>query len=149
MKEEDENLTGEDIREGLTGAISVKIKEPQFEGQTKARLGNPEAKAAVEQVISETLSDFLERNPADARAIIEKCVLSQKARKAAKAARETVLRKGILEGMALPGKLADCVSRKPEESELYIVEGESAGGSSRQARDRHFQAILPLSLIHI
>jgi len=144
LKEEDENLTGEDIREGLTGAISVKIKEPQFEGQTKARLGNPEAKAAVEQVISETLSDFLERNPADARAIIEKCVLSQKARKAAKAARETVLRKGILEGMALPGKLADCVSRKPEESELYIVEGESAGGSSRQARDRHFQAILPL-----
>jgi len=144
LKEEDENLTGEDIREGLTGAISVKIKEPQFEGQTKARLGNPEAKVAVEQVISETLSDFLERNPADARAIIEKCVLSQKARKAAKAARETVLRKGILEGMALPGKLADCVSRKPEESELYIVEGESAGGSSRQARDRHFQAILPL-----
>jgi len=128
LKEEDENLTGEDIREGLTGAISVKIKEPQFEGQTKARLGNPEAKVAVEQVISETLSDFLERNPADARAIIEKCVLSQKARKAAKAARETVLRKGILEGMALPGKLADCVSRKPEESELYIVEGESAGG---------------------
>jgi len=144
LKEEDENLTGEDIREGLTGVISVKIKEPQFEGQTKARLGNPEAKVAVEQVISETLSDFLERNPADARAIIEKCVLSQKARKAAKAARETVLRKGILEGMALPGKLADCVSRKPEESELYIVEGESAGGSSRQARDRHFQAILPL-----
>jgi len=98
----------------------------------------------VEQVVSETLTDFLERNPQDARSIIEKCVLSQRARKAAKTARETVLRKGVLEGLALPGKLADCVSRKPEESELYIVEGESAGGSSRQARDRHFQAILPL-----
>ncbi|PIW91393.1 MAG: DNA topoisomerase (ATP-hydrolyzing) subunit B [Candidatus Nealsonbacteria bacterium CG_4_8_14_3_um_filter_37_36] len=144
LKESDENLTGEDMREGLTGVVSVKIKEPQFEGQTKAKLGNPEAKAAVEQVISETLADFLERNPQDARAIIENCVLAQKARKAAKVAKETVLRRGILEGLALPGKLADCASRKPEESELYIVEGESAGGSSRQARDRHFQAILPL-----
>lgn len=144
LKEEDENLGGEDVREGLTGLVSVKIKEPQFEGQTKAKLGNPEAKAAVEAVVSETLTDFLERNPNDAKAIIEKCVLSQKARAAAKVARETVLRKGILDGLALPGKLADCTSRKPEESELYIVEGESAGGSSRQARDRHFQAILPL-----
>ena len=144
LKESDENLTGDDIREGLTGVVSVKIKEPQFEGQTKAKLGNPEAKVVVDAVVSETLADFLERNPADAKAIIEKCVVSQKARKAAKAARETVLRKGILEGLALPGKLADCISRKPEESELYIVEGESAGGSSRQARDRHFQAILPL-----
>ena len=144
LKEDDENLSGEDIREGLTCVVSVKIKEPQFEGQTKAKLGNPEAKVAVDAVVSETLADFLERNPQDARAIIDKCVLSQKARKAAKVARETVLRKGILEGLALPGKLADCVSRKPEESELYIVEGESAGGSSRQARDRHFQAILPL-----
>lgn len=140
----DENLSGEDVREGLTGVVSVKIKEPQFEGQTKAKLGNPEAKVAVEQMISETLTDFLERNPDDARAIIEKCVLSQKARSAAKIARETVLKRGILEGLALPGKLADCSSRKPEESELYLVEGESAGGSSRQARDRHFQAILPL-----
>lgn len=144
LKEKDDNLSGEDIREGFTGVVSVKIREPQFEGQTKAKLGNPEAKVAVEGVVSETLTDFLERNPSDARAVIEKCLVSQKARKAAKAARETVLRKGILEGLALPGKLADCSSRKPEESELYIVEGESAGGSSRQARDRHFQAILPL-----
>ncbi len=144
LKESDENLNGEDVKEGLTAVVSVKIKEPQFEGQTKAKLGNPEAKVAVESVVSEALSDFLERNPQDARVIIEKCVLSAKARKAAKAARETVLRKGILDGLALPGKLADCVSRKPEESELYIVEGESAGGSSRQARDRRFQAILPL-----
>jgi len=144
LKESDDNLNGEDIKEGLTGVVSVKIREPQFEGQTKAKLGNPEAKVAVEGVVSETLADFLERNPQDARAIIEKCLLSSKARKAAKAARETVLRKGILEGLALPGKLADCSSRNPEESELYIVEGESAGGSSRQARDRHFQAILPL-----
>ena len=128
LKENDENLTGEDIREGLTSVVAVKIKEPQFEGQTKTKLGNPEAKVVVEQVVSETLTDFLERNPQDARSIIEKCVLSQRARKAAKAARETVLRKGVLEGLALPGKLADCVSRKPEESELYIVEGESAGG---------------------
>jgi len=144
LKEGDENLGGEDVREGLTGVISVKIKEPQFEGQTKAKLGNPEAKVAVEAVVSETLTDFLERNPNDARAIIEKCVLSQKARRAAKTARETVLRRGILEGLALPGKLADCSSRKPEESELYIVEGESAGGSCKSARDRAFQAILPL-----
>jgi DNA gyrase subunit B len=144
LKENDENLGGEDIREGLTGVVSIKLREPQFEGQTKAKLGNVEAKAAVENIVSDALTDFLERNPQDARAIIEKCVLSQKARKAAKVARETVLRKGILDGLALPGKLADCTSRKPEECELFIVEGESAGGSSRQARDRHFQAILPL-----
>jgi len=144
LKETDENLSGKDIREGFTGVVSVKIKDPQFEGQTKAKLGNSEAKMAVEGVVSEGLSDFLERNPADAKAIIENCLLAQKARKAAKAARETVLRKGILEGLALPGKLADCASKKPEESELYIVEGESAGGSSRQGRDRKFQAILPL-----
>ncbi len=144
LKNSDDNLSGDDVREGFTGVVSVKIKEPQFEGQTKAKLGNPEAKTAVEAVVSETLTDFLERNPQDARAIIEKCILSSKARKAAKVARETVLRKGALEGLALPGKLADCSSRNPEESELYIVEGESAGGSSRQARDRRFQAILPL-----
>jgi len=144
LKSTDDNLSGDDIREGLTSVVSVKIREPQFEGQTKAKLGNPEAKTAVEAVVSEGLTDFLERNPQDARAIMEKCVLSQKARIAARSAKETVLRKGILEGLALPGKLADCTSRKPEESELYIVEGESAGGSSRQARDRHFQAILPL-----
>ncbi len=144
LKENEENFGGEDIREGLTGVVSIKIKEPQFEGQTKARLGNPEAKLAVEQVVAETLSDFLERNPEDAKIIIGKCILSQKARKAAKTAKETILRRGILEGLALPGKLADCASRKPEESELYIVEGESAGGSGKQARDRKFQAILPL-----
>jgi DNA gyrase subunit B len=144
LKENDNNLSGEDFREGFTGIVSVKLKEPQFEGQTKAKLGNPEAKAAVEAIVSDSLADFLERNPQDAKSIIEKCVLSSKARMAARAARETVLRKGALEGLALPGKLADCISKKPEESELYIVEGDSAGGSSKQARDRRFQAILPL-----
>ena len=144
LLKDNDSLTGEDVREGLTVVVSVKVKEPQFEGQTKAKLGNPEARTAVEQITAEALSDFLERNPQDARAIIEKCILSLKARKAARAAKEVVLRKGVLDGLALPGKLADCVSRKPEESELYIVEGESAGGSSRQARNRHFQAILPL-----
>jgi len=144
LKEKDENFTGQDIREGFTGVVSVKLQNPQFEGQTKARLGNPEAKSAVERVVSEGLEDFLERNPQDARAIIENCLLAQKARKAAKAARQTVLRKGALGGLTLPGKLADCSSRHPEESELFIVEGESAAGSSKQARDRRFQAILPL-----
>lgn len=144
LKESEDNLSGEDIREGLTAVVSIKIKDPQFEGQVKAKLGNSEAKVVVDAIVSESLADFLERNPQDSKNIIEKCVISQRARKAAKSARETVLRKGVLGGLALPGKLADCVSRKPEESELYIVEGESAGGSSRQARDRHFQAILPL-----
>ena len=144
LKEKDTNLTGEDVKEGFNGVIAVKIREPQFEGQTKTKLGNPEAKVAVEAVVSEGLADFLERNPQDAKAIIENSLLAAKARKAAKAARQTILKKGTLEGLSLPGKLADCSSRKPEESELYIVEGESAGGSSRQARDRRFQAILPL-----
>lgn len=144
LKEKDENFTGDDVREGLTAVVSVKIKTPQFEGQTKAKLGNPEAKNAVESATAEGLSDYLERNPSDAKAIIENCVLATKARLAAKAARQTVLRKGALEGLALPGKLADCLSRKPEESEIYIVEGDSAGGSSKMARDRRFQAILPL-----
>jgi DNA gyrase subunit B len=144
LKEKDENFTGDDVREGLTAVVSVKIRTPQFEGQTKAKLGNPEAKNAVEAATGEGLSDYLERNPSDARAIIENCLLATKARLAAKAARQTVLRKGALEGLALPGKLADCLSRKPEESEIYIVEGDSAGGSSKQARDRRFQAILPL-----
>ncbi len=144
LKEKDENFTGDDVREGLTAVISVKIRTPQFEGQTKAKLGNPEAKNAVEAATSEGLSDYLERYPQDAKGIIENCMLASKARIAAKAARQTVLRKGALEGLALPGKLADCLSRKPEESELYIVEGDSAGGSSKQARDRRFQAILPL-----
>ncbi len=144
LKENEDNLKGEDIREGLTSVVSVKIREPQFEGQTKAKLGNAEARPATEALVSEHIVDFFERNPQDARAIIGKCILSAKARKAARAVRETVLRKGILEGLSLPGKLADCSTKKPEESELYIVEGESAGGSCKGARDRRFQAILPL-----
>jgi len=144
IKNSDENLSGEDTREGLTAVISIKIREPQFEGQTKAKLGNQEAKTVVDQIVSEALVDFLERNPQDARAIIEKCILSARARKAARNAREIILRKGVLEGLSLPGKLADCASKNPEESELFIVEGESAGGSGKQGRDRRFQAILPL-----
>lgn len=137
-------LSGEDVREGMTAVVSVKIKEPQFEGQTKSKLGNPEVRPVTETVVAEALGDFLERNPQDARSIIEKCMIASKARKAAKAARQTVLRKGILEGLALPGKLADCNSKDPKESEVYLVEGESAGGSSKMGRDRRFQAILPL-----
>ncbi|MSU54365.1 MAG: DNA topoisomerase (ATP-hydrolyzing) subunit B [Candidatus Staskawiczbacteria bacterium] len=144
LKEKDENFSGEDVREGLTAVVSVKIRNPQFEGQTKAKLGNPEAKGAVEDAVMEGLTDYLERYPTDARAIIENCLLATKARLAAKAARATVLRKGILEGLALPGKLSDCLSKDPAESELYIVEGDSAGGSAKMARDRRFQAILPL-----
>jgi len=140
----DNKLSGDDVREGITVVVSVKIPEPQFEGQTKAKLGNPEARTAVETVTNDTFEEFLEKNPVDARNILGKCTLASEARRAAKIARDTVIRKGILGGMALPGKLADCSSRKPEESELYIVEGESAGGSARQGRDRHFQAILPL-----
>ncbi len=144
LKESDDNLTGDDIREGLVSIVSIKLREPQFEGQTKARLGNPEARTAVESVINESLKEFLEKHSNDARAIIEKCLLAAKARKAAKAAKDTVLRKGVLEGLTLPGKLADCSSREPSESELFIVEGDSAGGSSKMARDRRTQAILPL-----
>lgn len=144
LKEGEEGLIGDDAREGMAAVISVKLPEPQFEGQTKAKLGNPEARTAVETVLGESLKDFLEKNPHDAKKIIEKCLLAAKARKAAKAAKETVLRKGILEGLTLPGKLTDCASRNPEESELFIVEGDSAGGSAKQGRDRRFQAILPL-----
>lgn len=144
LKEKDDNLTGEDIREGLTTIISVKLKDPQFEGQTKAKLGTPDARTAVETVMGTEFNDWLERNPADAREILEKVMLASKARLAAKAARETVLRKGALEGMTLPGKLADCSSRDATESELFLVEGDSAGGSSKQGRDRRTQAILPL-----
>ncbi len=144
LKDSEENLTGDDVREGLTAIVSIKLKEPQFEGQTKARLGNPEARTAVESVISEALKEYLEKYSSDARVIVEKCLLAQKARKAAKAAKDTVLRKGALEGMSLPGKLADCSSRDATESELFIVEGDSAGGSAKQARNRRFQAILPL-----
>ncbi|MDI6820644.1 MAG: DNA topoisomerase (ATP-hydrolyzing) subunit B [Patescibacteria group bacterium] len=144
LKESDENLIGDDVREGLITAISIKIKEPQFEGQTKARLGNPEARTAVESLVSEALKEFLERYSADTRKILEKNLLAAKARKAAKAAKDTVLRKGAFEGFTLPGKLADCSSRRAEESELFVVEGDSAGGSAKQGRDRRFQAILPL-----
>ncbi len=144
LKESEENLTGDDVREGLVAAVSIKIREPQFEGQTKARLGNPEARTATEAVVAEALKEFLEKNSTEARKIIEKNLLAAKARAAAKAAKETVLRKGALEGLTLPGKLADCSSKKAEESEIFIVEGDSAGGSAKQGRDRRFQAILPL-----
>jgi len=137
-------LSGDDTREGLTAVISVKLAEPQFEGQTKARLGNPEVKSIVEQATLEGLNYWLEEHPIDARKIVEKCSLSLRARLAAKAARETVIRKGALEGMTLPGKLADCSTRDASRSELFIVEGDSAGGSAKQGRDRMFQAILPL-----
>ncbi len=144
LKEKDTNLTGEDVREGLTAVISVKLPEPQFEGQTKGKLGNPEARAAVESVFGEAFQIFLEEHPRDAEEIIGKCLLSSRARLAARAARDTVLRKGALEGLTLPGKLADCSSKDTERTELYIVEGDSAGGSAKQARNREFQAILPL-----
>ncbi|MEK7142990.1 MAG: DNA topoisomerase (ATP-hydrolyzing) subunit B [Patescibacteria group bacterium] len=144
LKGIEEVLSGDDTREGLTAVISVKLPEPQFEGQTKARLGNPEVKNMVEQAVLEGLGFWLEEHPSDARRIIEKCSLSLRARLAAKAARETVIRKGALEGMTLPGKLADCSSKDAKNSELYIVEGDSAGGSAKQGRDRQFQAILPL-----
>jgi len=147
LKESDDNLTGEDVREGLVAVISVKLSsphEPQFEGQTKAKLGNPEVRSAVETVMFDALLEFLERRSSDAKKILEKNMLAVRARKAAKAAKETVLRKGALEGLALPGKLADCISRKPEKSELFIVEGDSAGGSCKSGRDRNTQAILPL-----
>jgi DNA gyrase subunit B len=144
LKEKDENLSGEDVREGLTAVVSIKVKDPQFEGQTKAKLGNPEAQAAVATVFGDAFAAFLEEHPRNAEAIIARCLLTAQARKAAKAARETVLRKGVLEGLTLPGKLADCSSRDPKASEMFIVEGDSAGGSSKQGRNREFQAILPL-----
>ncbi len=144
LKEKEENLTADDVREGLVVVVSVKLSEPQFEGQTKARLGNPDARTAVEAVINEALKEFLEKRPGEARKMIEKVMLAAKARMAAKAAKDTVLRKGALEGMTLPGKLADCSSRNPEESEIFIVEGDSAGGSAKSGRDRRTQAILPV-----
>ena len=144
IKEGEEGLTGDDAREGLSAIVSVKLPDPQFEGQTKEKLGNPEARAAVDAVVSEALKEFLEKNPNDAKRILEKCILAAKARRAAKAAKEMVLRKGLLEGLSLPGKLTDCSTRHPEEAELFIVEGDSAGGSAKQGRDRRFQAILPI-----
>lgn len=143
LKEKDSNLSGEDIREGLTAIISVKIEEPQFEGQTKQKLGNSEARGAVDSVVNEQLTYFLEQNPGVAKIICEKALLAQRAREAARRAKETA-RKGALEGMSLPGKLADCSDRNPENCEIYIVEGDSAGGSAKTARDRATQAILPL-----
>ncbi len=144
LKEKDENFTGDDVLEGITAVVSVKLPEIQFEGQTKSKLGSVEAQGAVATVFGEALGAFLEENPDDARAIINKVLLALKARKAAKAAKDSVLRKGALEGMTLPGKLADCQTKSAEEGELFIVEGDSAGGSSKQGRDRRTQAILPL-----
>ena len=144
IKEDQANLTGEDIREGLAAVISVKLTDPQFEGQTKTKLGNAEIRGIVDSVVSEGLSRYLEENLPEGKRIIEKCLTSQKAREAAKRARELVIRKNALDGSSLPGKLADCAERDPAKSELYIVEGESAGGSAKMGRDRRFQAILPL-----
>ena len=144
LKDNEENLSGEDLREGLAAIISIKLADPQFEGQTKQKLGNSEARGAVDAVVSEKLTYFLEQNPAVAKIIVEKAVLAQRARDAARKARELTRRKTALEGMSLPGKLADCSDKNPENCEIFIVEGDSAGGSAKTARDRATQAILPL-----
>lgn len=144
LKDNEPNFTGEDTREGLTAILSVKLTDPQFESQTKAKLGNAEIKGQVESVLSEGLSRFLEENPRSAKAIIEKCLTASRARVAARHARDLVIRRSALESSTLPGKLADCSERDPAKTELFVVEGDSAGGSAKQGRDRHFQAILPL-----
>jgi len=144
LKEKEENLTGEDCREGLTAVILVKLPDPQFEGQTKNKLGNPEVRGYVEQVMTEYFNYYLEEHPAIARKIIGKALLAARARKAARAARENIIRKGVLEGASMPGKLADCSSKDPKDSEIYLVEGDSAGGSAKSGRDSKTQAILPL-----
>ncbi len=144
LKDKDANLQGEDIREGITAVVSVKVKEPQFEGQTKTKLGNSNVTGIVQSMVNEALGSFLEENPSVAKAILEKCISAARAREAARKARELVRRKNALETTTLPGKLADCSSKNPDECEVYIVEGDSAGGSAKQGRDRRFQAILPL-----
>ena len=144
LKEADANLTGDDVREGLTAIVSIKHPDPQFEGQTKTKLGNSEARTVTDSILSEKLESFLYENPAVARKIVDKGLMATRARLAAKKARELTRRKSALEVSNLPGKLADCSSKDPSISELYIVEGNSAGGSAKQGRDRHFQAILPL-----
>jgi DNA gyrase subunit B len=144
LKDNDANLSGEDIRDGLTAVISVKLGQPQFEGQTKAKLGNPEVKGQVESIAGEGLNEYLEKHPEEGKSIIDKCLLAAKAREAARKARDLILKKTGLEFGTLPGKLADCSSNNPKDCELYLVEGDSAGGSAKQGRDRNFQAILPL-----
>ena len=144
LKDNEENLTGDDIREGLTSIISVKIEDPQFEGQTKQKLGNSEARGAVDAVVSEQLTYFLEQNPTVAKQILDKAILAQRARDAARKARDLTRRKSALDGLGLPGKLADCSDKDPKNCEIFIVEGDSAGGSAKSARSRATQAILPL-----
>jgi DNA gyrase subunit B len=144
LKDKDSNFSGDDVREGLTAIVSIKHPDPQFESQTKVKLMNAEVKGMVETVVSDALGEFLERETSSARQIVKKCLTSARARAAARKARDLVIRKSVLESLTLPGKLADCSDRDPERTELFIVEGDSAGGSAKQGRDRHFQAILPL-----